>query len=315
MWAQSVDVLMIAETKIDATFPTGQFTIEGFPTPFRLDRNAKGGGLLVYVRSDIPSRHLKSFKFSDTIETWKSSFRNKFEEKKWAFFSAYRPPTQPQDILFENLGRALDHYSEDYENFMFTGDFNMTETEEQLKEILDLYSLKNLVKEPTCYKSHTPRCIDLVLTNRNRSVQKTTTVETGLSDIHKMVVTVLKTTFPKQGPTVISYRNYKKYDENVFKNDLREELQKIELSDLNYSSFENAFDRVLDKDAPIKKKYVRANDKPFMTRALRKATMLRSRLRNKYNEDRTAETGTILVNSETLVLNYFEKKKEIIIIT
>ena len=71
-----------------------------------------------------------------------------------------------------------------------------------------------------------PKCIDLVLTNRNRSVQKTTTVETGLSDFHKMVVTVLKTTFPKQGSIVINYRNYKKYDENVFKSDLRQELQK-----------------------------------------------------------------------------------------
>ena len=39
--AQSLDVLMIAETKIDAAFPTGHFAIEGFATPFRLDRNAK----------------------------------------------------------------------------------------------------------------------------------------------------------------------------------------------------------------------------------------------------------------------------------
>ena len=53
---------------------------------------------------------------------------------------------------------------------MFIGDFNMTEIEEQLKNF-ELYSLKNLVKEPTCYKSHMPKCIDLVLTNRNRSVQ------------------------------------------------------------------------------------------------------------------------------------------------
>ena len=63
----------------------------------------------------------------------------------------------------------------------------MTETEEQLKNFLDLYSLKNLVHEPTCYKSQTAKCIDLVLTNRNRSVQQTTTVETGLSDFRKII--------------------------------------------------------------------------------------------------------------------------------
>ena len=311
--SQSLDIWMIAETKIDATFPTRQFAIEGFATPFRLDRNENGGGLLVYFRSDIPSHQLNSFKFSDGIEC--ISFEMNLRKKKWVLFSVYRPPTQSQDHLFENLGRALDHYSETYENFMFIGDFNMTETEEQLKNFLDLYSLKNLVKEPTCYKSHTPKWIDLVLTNRNRSVQQTTTVETGLSDVLKMIVTILKTTFSKQGPTVINYRNYKKYNEIAFRNDLREELGKIKPSDLNYSSFETAFDRVLDKHAPVKKKYVRANDKPFMTRALRKATMLRSRLRNNFNEDRTAENWDKFCKQRNSCVKLFRKEKEMITIT
>ena len=122
---------------------------------------------------------------------------------------------------------------------------------------MELYILRNLVNEPTCYKSHMPRCIDLALKNQNRSVQKTTTIETGLSDFHKIAVTILKTTFPKQGPTIINYRNYKKYDENVFKSDLRLELQKIEPLDLNYSSFETAFDKhALDKHAPMKTLYI-----------------------------------------------------------
>ena len=45
----------------------------------------------------------------------------------------------------------------------------MNENEEQLKNFLDLYSLKNLVQKPTCYKSQTARCIDLVLTIQNAS--------------------------------------------------------------------------------------------------------------------------------------------------
>ena len=46
---------MISETKIDASFPIGQFLLNGYSTPFRLDRNAHGG---VYVREDIPSKLL-----------------------------------------------------------------------------------------------------------------------------------------------------------------------------------------------------------------------------------------------------------------
>ena len=43
---------------------------------------------------------------------------------------------------------------------------------------------------------------------------------------------------------------------------------------------------MLNDHAPIKQKYIRANDGPFMTKTLRKAIMLPSRLRNKYNKKR-----------------------------
>ena len=51
----NVDVFQISEAEIDESFPVGQFLIEGFCTPYRLDRNSKGGGILLYVREDIPS--------------------------------------------------------------------------------------------------------------------------------------------------------------------------------------------------------------------------------------------------------------------
>ena len=47
---------MISETKIDDSFPVGQFLVEGFCTPYRLDHNSKGGSILLYVREDIPSK-------------------------------------------------------------------------------------------------------------------------------------------------------------------------------------------------------------------------------------------------------------------
>ena len=39
-----IDILMIAETKIDKSFPKGNFLVEAFSTPYRLDRDSKGGG-------------------------------------------------------------------------------------------------------------------------------------------------------------------------------------------------------------------------------------------------------------------------------
>ena len=78
---------------------------------------------------------------------------------------------------------------------MFLGDFNVEERDKDLQNFLNTYSLKNSVKERTCYKAETPRCIDLILTNLNQSMLHTTTIETGLSDFHKMIVIVLKSIF------------------------------------------------------------------------------------------------------------------------
>ena len=48
--AQYVDILVLSETKLDSTFPSIQFLINGFSVPHRLDRNSKGSGILLYVR-------------------------------------------------------------------------------------------------------------------------------------------------------------------------------------------------------------------------------------------------------------------------
>ena len=49
----NIDVFMISETKLDNSFPKIQFHFDGY---CRLDRNEHGGGILVYVREDIPSK-------------------------------------------------------------------------------------------------------------------------------------------------------------------------------------------------------------------------------------------------------------------
>ena len=64
LW-EVLDVLMIAETKLDDFFPEQQFHIEGYNIPFRLDSNRHGGELLLYVRNNINAVLLKSYVFPD----------------------------------------------------------------------------------------------------------------------------------------------------------------------------------------------------------------------------------------------------------
>ena len=48
--------LVITETKLDDTFPLGQFNVDRFTMLYRLDRNCNGRGVIIFVREDIASK-------------------------------------------------------------------------------------------------------------------------------------------------------------------------------------------------------------------------------------------------------------------
>ena len=53
-----LDILLISETKLDDSFPSAQFLLDGFSKPYILDGCSNGGRTLLYTRDDIPSRLL-----------------------------------------------------------------------------------------------------------------------------------------------------------------------------------------------------------------------------------------------------------------
>ena len=186
------------------------------------------------------------------------------------------------------LGRCLDQFLPVYDNLIVMGDFNAESTIMEVANLCTMYNLNNLVKEPTCYKNvENPSCIDLILTNRHRQFHKTKVLETGISDFHLMTITVLKTYFKKATPTIVTYRDYKKYSHANFRMELRQTLSQLESPTMSNDEYVNVFANIFDKHAPLKQKYLRANHGPFVTKELRKACMLRSRLRNKFTKTKT----------------------------
>ena len=156
-------------------------------------------------------------------------------------------------VFFEQIGFALDVYSS-YDKFLIAGDLNVEEGVECLDDFMDEFHAKNMVKESTCFKNpENPSCIDLFITNSYRSFQNTTTISTGLSDFHKMIVTVLKTTFPKAKPNVVTYRDFSNYRKEDFENELKINLESE--GQKNYESFENVFLNTFNSYAPLKKGY------------------------------------------------------------
>ena len=75
--------------------------------------------------------------------------------------------------------------------------------------------------------SHTPSFIDLILTNRKHLFQLSNTFETGLSDHHKLICTILKSGGFKGAPVDKIYRSYKTFDVDRFKEILKIKLENI----------------------------------------------------------------------------------------
>ena len=122
-----LDILVLTETKLDSSFPTRQFIIPGFSRPFRLDRNKNGGGVMIYVREDIPSKELPRFNLPDDIEG--IFIELNLRKTKWLVCGLYHPPLQTDAYFFQNVSKALDVYGKTYDKFVILGDFNAEASE------------------------------------------------------------------------------------------------------------------------------------------------------------------------------------------
>ena len=79
------------------------------------------------------------------------------------------------------------------------------------------------------------------------------TIETGLSDHHKMTVTVIMSYFKKKKPIKINYRSYKYFNVSQFRIDLQKHLLKSNKETMEYGDFQTIFMQVLDWHDPKKK--------------------------------------------------------------
>ena len=79
-----------------------------------------------------------------------------------------------------------------------------------MKAFCNQYRLKALNEEPTCFKNFSNlSCIDLFYTNSSESFEKWLTLETSMSDFHKLIITLLKVTPDKLTLRIIKYRDDK----------------------------------------------------------------------------------------------------------
>ena len=143
-----------------------------------------------------------------------------------------------------------------------------------------MFNFTNLVVTKTCVTNFHKSTIDLILTNKPSSFQKTMATETGLSDFHQLVSIFFKSHYSRLTPKIMYYRNYKNFSNSNFLKDLSNSTIILDSDDPNenYKFLTTKFQEVVNRHIPLKKKILRENHASFIDKEFRKAIYTRSRL-------------------------------------
>ncbi len=289
------EVCHICETKLDDSFNKAQFEVDSYKL-YRRDRDKDGGGQLVYIRADMPSRRLDSLE-SSSLESIVCEVT--LDSDKWAFIFIYRPPAINGQAALKDLEGILNKVLMKYKYIFLSGDlnFNLLDKDGLGKPLLDLlnvFGMKNLVKHATCFKSaDNPSLLDVLCTNAPNLFFKTKEWDLGISDFHKMVTTVRRCRLPPTRDNYITYRSYKDFDEDKFQRDVSNipylNLPILPEDDTNvhYWAYNSLFMDVVDEHLPLKTRKAKRKPCTFMNSKWRKAINKRNMLRNRYFAYRT----------------------------
>ena len=145
-------------------------------------------------------------------------------KKKWLSNSSYNLHKTSAKNHLKIISKTFGTFTTKYENISLPGNFNACADDETMKNFRSSYGLHSPTKQSTCYKNlEISSCIDLILTNKAKSFQSTCALGTGSSDCYRMTISVIKMHFCKL-PQVISYRGFKKFENERSMNSLQSAL-------------------------------------------------------------------------------------------
>ena len=183
-----IDILCIDETKLDTSFPDSQFKIDRYQFPiFRKYRDSKGNGKIIFVREGIVAKRFPNCESPSVESIW---IEVTIFKRKWCILFAYRPPNFNKGEFFKEISNTLSKALKCYDNIVLAGDLNIDlldpgkDTSNHLFDLLDVFNLKNLVKEPTCFMFDKGSLLDIILTNKSTFFHKTQGFVTGIGDFH-----------------------------------------------------------------------------------------------------------------------------------
>ena len=319
-----VDILCITESKLSDKYVNNDFSFDGYKL-YRKDRLGNSGGLLAWIRADIPhfrDINLELDNVNDHIESM--VFNLTVKREQWYLLLTYKNPKVSNQLFVDMLSSFYNSLltGGKAKEIVMLGDvnINLLNIPNCLNDMFDVYGLTNLIHSPTCYKSLNGTLIDPVVVVNSNRFYAPINVQCGMSDWHNLVGCITRLSIPRAPPKTIVYRSYKHFDQNAFVKDIScapfHVTEVLDDVDDKYWFMSNLYKDIVNQHAPMKKRVLKSQNVPYMNSGLRKQMYRRNAARNKYLKSRTtnnwstyaAERNKATAMRRESIRKYFESK-------
>ena len=258
----------------------------------RLDRTCHGGGVSLYVKDSIKYKPHPDIP-RDDLETICIEVQPP-KSKSFLVLTWYRPPSSPVSS-FDKLERILSYLDKEGKEIILLDDTNCNMPTKQVEQFIDintkhmnglyeLFSFKQLIKEPTRVTLTTSSVIDHIATTNARNIIESGVHEVSLTD-HYMVYCIGKLNGAvEKRHKMIKTHKMKNFDAEVFLSDVFSvcwERMFNETGDINalvnYCS--SLFSLIIEKHAPIREMRVSEKYCPWVNKDLKALMLTRDKLK------------------------------------
>ena len=281
---EGTNVICFTETHLDNTVSQDSIAFDGYYVPFRKDFNNRSGGILIYCMSDLYVKRRNDLELNIDECIWVEII---LKNKRYLLCTLYRQRDLTLNFwnaLETSVSRAL----EETDYVILNGDWNvdfLTPLPSVLNDILNLYGLRNVIREPTRFGLTRNSLLDPVIVSNCIE-----TIDDGVIPIERQISDHDGTFVIINSPLLSSSSfhreiwlynrgNYELFKQKINSTDWNDLIQNSENIDMAAELFTHTLITAAKSSIPVKLVEIRQNDKPWFTSNLRTAIRVRERLR------------------------------------
>ena len=286
-----IHIMALNEIKIDPLYPKELTCIPGYEQ-VRLERPNHGGGVAIYIKDSIRFKHRNDIP-TNGLETICIEVEPP-KAKSFLILSWYRPPSDTIET-FDKMEKILSYLDKEGKELILLGDTNCDfgkkendcladSNAKRLSNIYNIYSLKQLIENPTRATCSSSTIIDHIATSCVRNIMESGVYEVSMSD-HYMVYCIRKFNGAvERDHKIIKTRKMKNFDQDAFLCDVSNicwEHIVTKTDNVNYSVHEwtNLLSIIIEKHAPLSRIRVSEKCSPWINEELKTSMRTRDRLK------------------------------------